>query len=129
MIESRDWTLVDPPVDGLSCDRWAEPNTPHRIPIVLALVTVVLFGIGCTMLGAVAARTAHPCLNGCSPLAMDLLALRLMTWGPAAVSAVSCLITLWRASNGRNQPWICSVLGCVGGVACVAIGSAMLGIF
>lgn len=129
MIESADRTITAPNVGGPVRHDWRRASGPRRVPVALAIITVVLFGIGCTMLGVTAARIARPCPDGCSAVSVNRVALGLMTAGPGVVSTLSTLVTLWRTRLGRAQAWLCSVLGCVASVACVAVGSAILGIF
>ncbi|MEL4356538.1 MULTISPECIES: hypothetical protein [unclassified Luteococcus] len=130
MIESRDHAVVEPLADGGQRDvEWVRPLAPRFIPVALAVITALLFGVGCTLLGLSFSKLAQPCPAGCTAWSRERLALTLMTTGPGVISVASSLTTLWRVRAGRNQAWLCSVLGCLGAVVCVALGSALLGIF
>lgn len=130
MTESNDQLLSGRAPDNLTRDAGAlqQLTSTRYLPVTMAVVTSVLFGIGSTMLGIAAARTARPCPADCPPLSVDQLALALMVVGPGVVTALTSGASILRARRGRGQAWVCAVLGCVGSVLCVLFGSLSFGI-
>lgn len=130
MTESNDQLLSGRAPDNLMRDAGAlqQFTSTRYLPVTMAVVTAVLFGIGSTMLGIAAARTARPCPTDCPALSVDQLALALMVVGPGVVTTFTSAASILRARRGHVQAWVCAVLGCVGSVLCVLFGSLAFGI-
>lgn len=130
MTESVDQSSPSSAPGGLTRD--AGPiqtlTSTRYLPVTMAVVAAVLFGIGSTMLGVAAARTARPCLSGCDATSTDQLPLALMVVGPGVVTAIAALVSISRARRGHRQAWMCAVFGCVASVLCVMVGSFTVGV-
>lgn len=117
--------VPDSLVDDVSRPQAAQHN---RTVVALALAALTLFGVSTSLLGLGVLRMTRPCRVACALDSAENIARWVLLIAPAAVSVLAALATLGRVHWRRPRPWLPAVLGCLGGVLCVYVGSVLLGV-